>query len=100
MHALIKTVFPHFVALKRSIVQFSVENDKNLSYICTKSPKMIDFAWKFFDISLIEKIEAPSLIEAPVSNKSPPKEQSKNRSPGAYIRINTVSGNRLSEKTA
>jgi hypothetical protein len=45
IHALIKTVFPHSVALKRSVVQLSVENDKNLSYICTKKTlKVIDFA--------------------------------------------------------
>ena len=37
IHALIKTVFPHSVALKRSVVQVSVENYKNLSYICTKN---------------------------------------------------------------
>jgi hypothetical protein len=55
-----------------------------VSYICPKNHQNDRFCLKFFDISLIEKIEAPSLIEAP------PREQSKNRSLEAYIRINTV----------
>ncbi len=56
------TVFPHFVALKRSIVQVSVAKDKNLSYICIKNHEKWSIPPEIFDISLIEKIEALGLI--------------------------------------
>ena len=46
---------------------------------------MIDFAWNFLISHWSKKIEVPCLIVVP------PREQSKNRSPGAYIGINTVS---------
>jgi hypothetical protein len=48
IHPLVKIVFPHFITKKRSVVQVSVGNYKNLSYICTKNhQKMIDLP-KFF----------------------------------------------------
>ena len=78
IHALIKTAFPHSVALKRSVVQVSVETIRICLIFALKITKNDWFCLKFFDISLIEKIEAPC------------RKQSKNRSPGAYVRINTV----------
>jgi hypothetical protein len=54
IYALIKTVFPRSVALKRSVVRVSVENNKNLSYICPKNHQK-SIMPEIFDISLIEK---------------------------------------------
>ena len=50
IYALTITVFPRFFALKRSVIQVFVENNKNVSYICTKTTKNDGFCLKFFHI--------------------------------------------------
>jgi hypothetical protein len=66
------------------LFKFPLETIRICLIFALKITKNDRFCLKFFDITSIEKIEVPSLTEAPS------REQSKNISRGAYIRINTV----------